>query len=164
MARPAQFAAGLLLALTLLPLGSSANDLEKQRQRLARATDPGERAKITAKIGDELLELITRAYKKSETAEAERLLAEYRDAIRDAGRGLLQSGRDARRRPKGFKEMEIHLRKGARKLLDVSQGLPYDQRETLEATREEMEALRQELLAALMKVDNEPKTDPGAMD
>lgn len=164
MPRLAQSAAGLLLALALLPFSLAADELERHRQRLARETDAGERAKITVKIGEELLERITRAYKKGEPAEAERILTEYREAIETAAQGLLQSGRDAPRRPKGFKELEIHLRKGARKLLDVSHGLAYDQQELLQTTREQMESLRKELLAALMKVNDEPKPNGPADD
>lgn len=153
MARPAQLVAGLLLALSLLPPQATGDELDKQRQRLARATDPGERAKISVKIGEELLEQLTRAYKKGATAEGERLLGDYLDTVKTAGRALLDSGRDARRRPKGFKELEIHLRKGDRKLQDVSRLLTYDQQEVFEQARKEMEALRQELLAALMRED-----------
>jgi len=156
MARRTEFVAGLLLAVLVSAAPGVSDELDKQRQRLARASDVVDRAKITAKLGDALLDHMTRAFRNDHAEEGEKLLAEYRGAIQDAGRQLLASGRDARRSPGGFKHLEIHIRKGARRLEDLSHALPFDQVEAIDEAREELESLRQDLLAALMRVNSDP--------
>lgn len=157
MLRRAQLGKGFLSLVLLLPLSAAADDLDKLRQKLAREKDVDDRAKITVKIGEELLALVSSAYEEGAREEAERWLTQYRDAVRAAHEALMQSGRDARRKPKGFKDLEIHLRKSKRKLEDLGHLLTFDQRAPLEETITEMETIRQELLAALLRV--EPKPD-----
>jgi len=159
MARAAYLAVGLLLALAGSGMTLGADEVDKQRQRLAKANDPGERAKISVKLGDELLKRITAAYRHEDREGGEELLSEYRETILAAGQALLASGRVARRQPRGFKELEIHLRKGERALLDVGRGLVYDQKQIIDETREEMEKLRQALLAALMRSPKAPRSN-----
>ena len=161
MARPAQLVAGLLIAALLCALPALADEVDKQRKRLAGAKDPADRAKITVKLGDALLDKLTHAYLSGQTEQGEQLLAEYREAVLYAGRKLLASGRDARRSPGGFKHLEIHIRQGARRLEDMSHGLTYDQVESIDDTRKELEDLRQHLLAALMRV-KPPPANPGS--
>ncbi|MGH9804553.1 MAG: hypothetical protein ACRD4D_05225 [Candidatus Acidiferrales bacterium] len=152
MARPAQLVAGLLAALLVCAGGALGDEVDKQRERLKRANDPVDHAKITVKLGDALLDKLIAAFRKGQTEQGERLLADYREAVLFAGRKLLSSGRDARRSPGGFKQLEIHIRQGERRLEDLSHGLSYDQVERIDETREELESLRQDLLAALMRV------------
>jgi hypothetical protein len=149
-----QFLKGLLALALLVPLSGGAEDLAKLRQQLARESDADDRAKITVKIGRELLKQISHAYDKGTPEEAERLLGEYREAIRDAHEDLKESGRDARRKPKGFKDLEIHLRKSTRKLEDLGHALSFDQRTVLDEAIAEMNAIRQELLENLMRRDD----------
>jgi len=152
-----------LLALALfVPLSGGAEDLAKLQQQLARESDPDDRAKITVKIGQELLKQVSRAYEKGEGEEAERLLGDYREAIRTAHEDLKQSGRDARRKPKGFKDLEIHLRKSTKKLEDLGHNLSFDERAALDEAIAEMEGIRQELLEDLMRRDDRQDSGKGA--
>ncbi|MFQ5663229.1 MAG: hypothetical protein ACE5HL_05325 [Terriglobia bacterium] len=148
--RRAAYIPKALLGVLLLGSVAATDDLAKLRQKLARETDPADRAKITVKIGREMLKQIAKIYKEGAYTDAEQLLGEYREAVRAAHRDLAQSGRDARRKPKGFKDLEIHLRKSERKLEDVTRGLPYDVRAPVEEAVAEMEAIRLKLLRALM--------------
>lgn len=152
MARLAQLAAALLLAALVCAAAARGDEVEKQRERLKRTHDPVDRAKITVKLGEALLDKITSAFRNGHSDEGEELLGEYREAVLYAGRKLLSSGRDARRRPAGFKHLEIHIRQGDRRLEDLSHGLHYDEVEQIDETRQELESLRQDLLAALMRV------------
>lgn len=148
------FGQALLLA-GLCAVAVVAEDLAALRQKLARETDPAERAKITVKIGEELLDQISNKYDEGAYSEADQLLGDYMAATRAAHQGLRESGRDARRKPKGFKQMEIHLRKARRRLEDMARRLPFDQRALLDEAALDIEILRVDLLHALMKV--EPK-------
>lgn len=144
-----------LLSAALLPAQDA--ELAKLRRKLAGKDDPGSRAKITVKIGNRLLDQLQRHYQKGNTTEGEETLAEYMTAIEAAHQGLMQSGRDARKKPKGFKHLEVHLRRSARRLQDVAYSLPSNERGTLQAALEKVEGLRLELLAAVMKVDIPPE-------
>lgn len=139
-----------------------ADNLDKLRQELARANDPIDRAKATAKLGDELIKQISNRYKAGAYTEGEQLLDEYVKAVRAAHRGLQETGRDANRKPAGFKQLEIHLRKSARDLERIAQHapvLPADTRDTLLRARKELENIRSELLRALLQGNAKPESD-----
>ena len=130
---------------------AAADDLGKLRERLAREADPAKRAKITVKIGEGLLKQIAQNYKAEAYSDGDQLLGDYLQAVRAAQEGLLHSGRDARRSPGGFKHLEIHLRESRRKLEDIARRLPYANRTPVDQAVTEVETLRRQLLAALMK-------------
>lgn len=136
-----------------------ANNLDKLRQELARANDPIDRAKATAKLGDELIKQISNRYKAGAYTEGEQLLDEYVKAVRAAHRGLQQSGRDANRKPAGFKQLEIHLRKSARDLERIAQHAPNDSRETVVKAQSEVDSIHSELLRALLQGNAKPESD-----
>ncbi|MDA2912936.1 hypothetical protein MYX77_03065 [Acidobacteriia bacterium AH_259_A11_L15] len=123
------------------------------RARLERENDPGERAKLAVKIGENLLEEVGRTYQEGDYEAGEERLAEYLDVLRQAHQELEASGRDARRHPKGFKELEIHLRKRRRELRDLARHLPFHQRAPVEQAIAEMGEMRTALLSALMNVE-----------
>jgi hypothetical protein len=78
------------------------------------------------------------------------------EAIRRAHEDLLNSGRDARRSPRGFKDLEIHLRRSHRELDELGHLLTFDERNPLEKAKEEIEDIREKLLDNLMRRDEEP--------
>ena len=61
----------------------------------------------------------------------------------------LKTGRDAHRKPKGFKELEISLRRQIRILDDIGRGLTYDQREPVDKAKQQASDIRDDLLKAL---------------
>lgn len=164
MLRPARLLSALFLASLVVTAPAQGDDVEKQRERLERTTGVADRAKISAKLGDALLDRMTRAFRKGRTEEGEKLMAEYREVIETAGRKLLEAGIDARRRPHGFKDLEIHIRKGERRLAEMSHNLSYEQIEVVNKLREDLESLRQDLLAALMGVAPDPSRKGSAKE
>ncbi|HXE75585.1 MAG TPA: hypothetical protein VNN18_08125 [Candidatus Xenobia bacterium] len=136
----------MLLAASLAP----ADDPGKLRQQLQQTTDPVERAKLTAKLGDAMLKQMAVEYKAKEYEAGDRLLGEYLESVRAAYRGLRDSGRNARKKPAGFKDLEIHLRKSARVLEDLSKLVPFEERQPLQQAVEEVAEIRTGLLEALM--------------
>lgn len=156
MLAPARLLAAFLLGLTAVPAPASGDEVEKQRERLQQATDVADRAKIAAKLGDALLDRMSRAFRKGRAEEGEKLLAEYREVIATAGRKLLEAKLDARHHPHGFKDLEIHIRKGERRLGDMTHNLPYEKIEVVNEIRLDLESLRRDLLTALMGVAPNP--------
>jgi hypothetical protein len=150
-------AASALVALAATPV--PADSLDKLRRDLARAHDAVDRAKATAKLGDELVKQMSELYKKGAYTDGEQLLDEYLKAVRAAHRGLQDSGRDARRKPAGFKQLEIHLRQSSHTLERIAQHAPLDSRDPLVQAQKELEGIRSELLQALMQGSSKPKSD-----
>jgi len=146
-------AGSALLTLGLVAGAAAGADLDKLRQKLAREPNPANRAKITVEIGEELLQQASRKFKDGADADAESILLNYRQAVHKAYDDLVQSGRDARRKPKGFKHLEIHLRKTRRRLDDMARPLPYEDRRPIEETIKDLEELRLKLLDDLMQED-----------
>ena len=130
--------------------------LEREKDKLRRQTDPVDRTKTQIKISDLLLTLISDAVRSNAIERMEARLDDYVSAIQDAHQTMMKTGRDAHRKPKGFKELEIALRQQVRQLDDIARGLSFDQREPVEKAREEATSIREELLKALFGEQNAP--------
>ena len=143
----------------LLALGATAQDIGRLRQKLADEDDPGKRAKISVKIGAVLLKETRRLYRQDDYSGGEAKLQEYLGEIRTAYCELRESGRRARRHPRGFKEMEIHMRKSRRALTAVSRRAPMAVRQPLDRAVEALREMRSNLLRALMNIDQPPKEE-----
>src|SRR5689334_575945 len=103
--------------------------LERERAKQKAATDPIDRAMSDITISEILLSLAGDAVRSGEPEVLEKRLAEYVDSIQDAHESLVKTGRDAHKKPKGFKDLEIALRRQIRTLDDIGHGLTFDQRE-----------------------------------
>lgn len=139
------------LAVALLTGNSlvAADDLEKLKTKLAREREATDRAKIAVKIGEIVLNQAAQAYLDQRYEGGAAHLGEYLGYVRRAYRDLEDSGRDARKKPKGFKELEIHLRQATLELEDLARALPYEEREPVEAARQEIEGIWKKLVRAL---------------
>src|SRR5262245_43974410 len=130
--------------------------LDREREKLKRAGDPVDRAKIDINISEILLSLVSDAVKTGEPEVVGRRLNEYMETIQDAHQTMMKTGRDAHRKPKGFKELEISLRRQIRMLDDIGRGLTFDQREPVEKAKQQASEIRDDLLKALFGDQNAP--------
>jgi hypothetical protein len=143
----------ILLLLTVVP-GYTVNDdrakeLQKEREKLQRETDPVDRAKISIKISDLLLEDVADAVKAGNLSQMQEQLTAYTATIEGAHQTLVESGRNAQKKAGGFRELEIALRKQARKFDDYARMLTTDRREPIEAAKKLAIGIRDKLLKAL---------------
>ncbi len=143
------------LALLSVP-AEAADNLDRLKDRLARQEDPADRAKTTVKIGALLLDQTARAFAELRYEAGKAALEEYLGYVHRAYQDLEASGRNARKKPKGFKDLEIHLRKAALRLDDVARSVPYDERAPIEAAREEIENIWDNLIRALFGLKPRP--------
>ena len=130
--------------------------LDREREKLKRSGDPVDRAKIDINISEILLSLVSDAVKTGEPEVVGRRLNEYIETIQDAHQTMMKTGRDAHRKPKGFKELEISLRRQIRMLDDIGRGLTFDQREPVEKAKQQASEIRDDLLKALFGDQNAP--------
>jgi hypothetical protein len=148
-------------AVRYLPLTGQSLDkrlvqLDKEREKLRRTLDPVDRAKTEIKVSEILLTLVSDAVKNGDLERMEQRLDEYVAAIQDAHQSMVKTGRDAHRKPKGFKDLEIALRRQVRQLDDIGAGLTFDQREPVVKAREQASSIRDDLLKALFGEQNAP--------
>jgi hypothetical protein len=130
--------------------------LERERAHLTTLSDPFDRTKSEIAISEILLSLAGDAVRAGEPEVLQKRLGEYVDTIEDAHQGLIKTGRDARKKPKGFKDLEIVLRRQIRTLEDIGKGLTFDQREPVDKAKQQASDIRDDLLKALFGEQNAP--------
>src|SRR5438270_1757927 len=128
--------------------------LDREREKLKRTTDAVDRTKIDIDISEILLSFVSDAVKSGEPEVLDRRLSEYVETIEDAHQAMMKTGRDAHRKPKGFKDLEISLRRQIRILDDIGRGLTFDQREPVEKAKQQASDIRDDLLKALFGEPN----------
>jgi len=138
-------------ALLLLPLtpAHAQDRLQEDKSRFQNESDPVRKARALPKLGEAELQLARKDTKEGNFAEALEVLHQYADAVQSAFAGLKASGINAEKKPKGFKELEIHLRKNFRQFDDVIAAVPLNQREPFELLRKQLEAIDKELIDLL---------------
>jgi hypothetical protein len=130
--------------------------LQKERDKLNRQTDPVDRTKTNITIADILLSLAAEAIKTDEPEVLGKRLDEYVETIRDAHQTMMMTGRDAHKKPKGFKELEIALRRQGRILDDLARTVSFDDREPVEKAKQIASDIRDDVLRALFGEQNVP--------
>lgn len=131
--------------------------LQKERDKLNRQTDPVDRTKTGINISEILLSLASDAIKGGEPEALGKRLNEYVDTIREAHQTMMGSGRDAHRKPKGFKDLEIALRRQIRMLDDMARTVTFDHRDPVEKAKQEASDIREDVFKALFGEQNAPR-------
>ena len=126
-----------------------AKQLEREQQRFEKTNDPVGRAKIGIKISDLLLDDVAQCVKDGKYDQMEQQLVAYHDTIEATHETLIESGRNAQKKSGGFKELEIALRKHARKFEDFARVLNIQRRIPLEKARDFANTVREKLLKSL---------------
>jgi DNA-binding response OmpR family regulator len=89
------------------------------------------------------------AVREGDFDELQMQLTAYSETIETAHRDLLDSGRDAVKKPGGFKELEIALRQHIRRFDELSRMLNLQNRVPVEKTKGLATGIRDKLLKAL---------------
>jgi hypothetical protein len=140
------------LASAKVPItGSEARirELQRERSKLEKTTDPVERAKIGIRISDILLDNVGDSVREGDFTEMEVNLTEYAETIQSAHQALVDSGRNASKKPGGFKDLEMALRQHVRKFEDFARSLNLQRRIPVEQTKDLAAGIRDKLLKAL---------------
>lgn len=125
----------------------------------AQSSDPVQNAKSVVKQGELQLARMRREVDAGNYGEALRVLTEYRDAMKSAHAALKASGRDAEKKPSGFKNLQIHIRQSMQRLEQTILFVPVDEREPFNAIRKELDSIDKELIDALFP--RQPTKKPG---
>ena len=106
---------GLFVFLAFLPAGE-AQSLSDLQVRFDRETSGVQKAKLLGKLGDAQFEEARRAGKAGEYNVLGLTLEKYRDNVRAAVEALKKQHPDAEKQSNGYRQLEMHVRKGIREL------------------------------------------------
>ena len=115
----------------------------------AQSSDPVQNAKAAVKKGELQLAQVRRELNAENYGEALRVLIEYRDAMKSAHASLKASGRDAEKKPGGFKNLQIHIRQSVQRLDQTILTLPVEERGPFDSIRKELDSIDKELIDVL---------------
>jgi hypothetical protein len=136
----------LLVAASRVPRRDNEQDL---LNRLQQETRPVKKAKYEIRLARLKLLGARDAVDQGEPEKVRELLSLYLAHIHTSWQLLQSSGRNAFRKPEGFKELDIALRQDGRMLTDLGQRLPYFERGDVDKTAKEIEQIRAEVIKAL---------------
>jgi hypothetical protein len=86
------------------------------------------------------------------------LLEVYRDEVKSTFDALKATGLDAERKPGGFKELEIHLRKALKQIDDLVRKVPDGPRVPFQVARQDVIKVNRELIDLLFPRKPDKKT------
>src|SRR5882762_3174612 len=139
---------GLSVFLVMLPAGK-AQSLADLQVRFDRETSGVQKAKLLGKLGDAQFEEARRAGKTGEYDALGLTLEKYRDNVRAAVEALKKQRPDAERQSNGYRQLEMHLRKGIREVDETILVSPEAYKPPLQIVRQDLIGMDEELLKML---------------
>ena len=138
----------LLVSLAILPTVATESVADLQA-RFDRETNGVQKAKLMTKLGEAQLEETRRAGKASDYNTVGLTLEKYRDNVRLAVDALKKQHPDAEKQSNGYRQLEMHLRKGIREVEETILVSPEDYKPPLEIVRQDLIGMDDELLKSL---------------
>lgn len=140
------FVIGALAAVAPSPAAKAPLTLEAVRE----FPDPEKRAQEATKFAEETVKKVVKTFHDGEVEQGKQMLDEVLTAVELAYQSLESTGKDARRKPKHFKRLEIATRRLAGDLRDVAKSLNFDEQPFVEPVIARVEEINGELLTAIM--------------
>jgi hypothetical protein len=157
-----------ILLLTMAAIGPFPGLAQKERpsgpkSEFERESDPVQRAKILARMGQQEFDSIDRDAAAKNLDRVLEQLREYHEQVVQAHQGLVTAKIDASRKPAGFRQLEISLRENVRRLDDLAYSFPVEEREPFEQIREQLTKIHDDLVDRLFSAPaHEEKSRPAA--
>ena len=139
---------GLLVFLAFLPPGVT-ESMANLQTRFDRETNGVHKAKLIEKLGDAQLEEARRAGKAGNYNAVGLTLEKYRDNIRAALEALKKQHPDAEKQSNGYRQLQMHVRKGIREVDETLLVSPEDYKPPLQIVRQDLVGMDEELLKML---------------
>jgi hypothetical protein len=140
------FVIGALAAVPPLPAAKAPLTLEA----VQALPDPEKRANEATKFAQETVKNVVKTFHDGEVDQGKQMLVDIQTAVELAYESLESTGKDARRKPKHFKRLEIATRKLAGDLTDVAKSLNFDEQPFIEPVIAKVEEINAKLLTAIM--------------
>ena len=141
-----------LLLLVFASWAAADDKAARLKERIQRENNPIKRAELQVELAEKTFDEAARLYEKGQSDQGLATLQEMLAMVTEAHDGLFSTGRDPRKKPKGFKKAEIKLRELARKLEDLRVSLPTYDREDVRKVIERVSEMHENLLYGIMRV------------
>jgi hypothetical protein len=136
---------GLLVFLTMLP-PAAAQSLADFQARFDRETSGVQKAKLMGKLGDAQFEEARRAGKTGDHNVVGLTLEKYRDNVRATLEVLKKQHPDAEKQSNGYRQLEMHVRKGIREVDESLLVSPEEYKPPLQLVRQDLIGMDEEML------------------
>lgn len=147
---PALVSLTMLAALAAAPHALALQDeISRRRQEYDRERNPVGKAKKLPKLGDAHFAAARQAVREENFPLAITLLQEYRDLVVTTREALIEAVPNPEKKPSGFKQMEIHLRKSLDQMTDIIAEAPASERAPFESIRADLDRLNRQLIRDL---------------
>jgi hypothetical protein len=164
MARRAR--AGMWLVASVIfcvTCGAAQDKLAELQRRFDRETNPMHRAKLLEKLGDAEFYETRRAFKANDLVTVGIVLEKYRDNARVALEGLKKKRPDAERQSGGYRQLEIHVRRGIREVDEILLRIPEQYQPPLQLVREDLDRMDREMIGMLFRHPGDQPQQPPAV-
>lgn len=138
--------------LGILGVGVCAMARENEQHllhRIQNERNPVKKAKLEIKLAKLQLAEVQDAYGQGHTEVGAKLLGTFLATMKGSWKLLQSSGRNAAKKPDGFRELEISLRENGRDLQDLGRTVSYFDRAPVLNAAKQLDQMRGEVLHAL---------------
>ena len=140
--------------------GTAADKLSEIQARFDHEKNPVHRAKLLEKLGDAEFDEARRAYKANDLTTVATVLEKYRDNVRMALDGLRKKRSNAERDSNGYRQLEIHVRRGIREADEIILRVPDVYQPPLQIVRRDLDSMDRELIRMLFHHRDEQPAAP----
>src|ERR1700732_129696 len=140
--------------------GAAADKLAEMQARFDHEKNPVHRAKLLEKLGDAEFDEARRAFKVNDLSTVGMVLEKYRDNVRVALEGLRTKHNDAQKDSNGFRQLEIHVRRGIREADEIILRVPEEYQPPLQIVRRDLDSMDRELIRMLFRHRDEQTGAP----
>ena len=131
-------------------IGAAAADkISELQMHFDRESNPVHRAHLLEKLGDAQFDETRRAFKSNDMVTVGIVLEKYRDNVRVVLEGLRKKHADAERDSRGYRQLEIHVRRGLREVDEILLMAPEEFQPPLRIVRNDLDAMDNELIRML---------------
>jgi succinate dehydrogenase flavin-adding protein (antitoxin of CptAB toxin-antitoxin module) len=153
---------GMWLGATTLccVAGVAGDKLSEMQARFDHERNPVHRAKLLEKLGDAEFDEARRAFKVNDLSTVGMVLEKYRDNVRVALEGLRTKHTDVQKDSNGFRQLEIHVRRGIREADEIILRVPEEYQPPLQIVRRDLDSMDRELIRMLFRHRDEQTGAP----
>ena len=144
----------LVSAFTLALAVPAQDKLAQYREKYDHDTDPVRKAKDFQQLGDAQIAVFAQEASKDNYDGALRNLTDYRNEAHSCFDGLNAAVGDAEKHPEGFRQLQIHLRKGLWEMERTIPSIPEGRRGEFRVIHDDLTELQSKLMRLLFPRDS----------
>jgi hypothetical protein len=123
--------------------------LSEMQSRFDRETRGVPKAKLIAKLGDMQFEAARTAERAGDYSSIALIMEKYRDNVKAATDALKKEHADPERHSNGYRQLEMHVRKGIREVDEILIVVPEPYKPPVQLVRQDLISVDDELLRML---------------